>query len=275
MGKRVFITGSADGLGAMAANLLVQDGHAVMLHARSEDRAAAAMRAVPGAQDVLVADVTTLDGSFRLAELANRTGRFDAVIHNVAVGFREPFRRTADGLPHVIAINSLAPYVLTAAMHRPARLVYLSSGLHTMGQPGLDDLMWERRPWDALQAYSDSKLHDAMLAFAVARLWPGTLSNALEPGWVATKMGGAQAPDDLSAAPVTQVWLAVSDDAAATVSGKYFYHQRQKAPSALALDGALQDSMLDRFASITGVKLTAHAQSTQVNPDGPNAFGQT
>ena len=87
-------------------------------------------------------------------------------------------------------------------------------------------LQWAKHRWNGAQAYADSKLLDVVLAFAVARRWPGVLSNALEPGWVATKMGGAGAPDDLSLAPVTQAWLAVSDDPAATVTGGYFYHKQ-------------------------------------------------
>ena len=104
-------------------------------------------------------------------------------------------------------------------MPRPRRLVYVSSELHRGGDAGLEDLLWERRPWNGHRAYSDTKLHDVLLAFAVARRWPGTLSNALEPGWVPTKLGGPRATGDLDAAHRTQAWLAASDDPAAAVSG--------------------------------------------------------
>jgi NAD(P)-dependent dehydrogenase (short-subunit alcohol dehydrogenase family) len=256
MKKRIFITGSADGLGAMAANILVREGHSLVLHARSAQRAADAMRTVPGAESILVADVSTLDQAAHLATLANACGPFDAVIHNVAVGFREPLQRTTKGVPHVLAINSLSPYVLTALMKPPKRLIYLSSRLHQDGDGTLEDLLWERKAWSPLQAYCDTKLHNVMLAFAMARLWPGVISNALEPGWVATKMGGPEAPDDIDAAPVTQAWLASSEEAAVKVSGRYFYHQRQMPAAAAAVNTGLQDLMLERFASITGVRLT-------------------
>ncbi len=127
-------------------------------------------------------------------------------------------------------MNTLAPYILTALIERPKRLVYLSSGLHQSGDISLQDLTWEHRAWRGLQAYSDTKLHDVLLAFAVARHWPDVFSNALEPGWVATKMGGAGATDDLDAGHRTQVWLAVSDDPAAMVTGEYFYHMRPRTP---------------------------------------------
>jgi NAD(P)-dependent dehydrogenase (short-subunit alcohol dehydrogenase family) len=224
---RILITGSTDGLGLMAAQLLIDGGHAVTLHARNQRRAADARARLPAAEHVVIGDLASIKGMRQVAEQANSFGRYDAVIHNAGVGYREPRRvETVDRLSHVFAINVLAPYLLTALIARPARLVYLSSGMHRGGNPDLGDLQWAKHRWNGAQAYADSKLLDVVLAFAVARRWPGVLSNALEPGWVATKMGGAGAPDDLSLAPVTQAWLAVSDDPAATVTGGYFYHKQ-------------------------------------------------
>src|SRR5580698_10544262 len=224
---RVFITGSTDGLGLMAAELLIGEGHSVTLHARNEDRASDVRRRLPEAEQVLVGDLASIEATRTVAEEANASGRFDAVIHNAGVGYRESRRvETQDGLCQVFAVNVLAPYLLTGLIQRPDRLVYLSSGMHRGGNPDLDDPQWTRRRWNGAQAYSDSKLFDVMLAFAVARHWPGVLSNAVTPGWVPTKMGGPGAPDDMSLAPVTQAWLAVSTDPAAMVSGGYFYHQQ-------------------------------------------------
>jgi NAD(P)-dependent dehydrogenase (short-subunit alcohol dehydrogenase family) len=257
---RVLITGSADGLGLMAAAILAGQGHAVTLHARNDRRAGDADRELPSAQAVITGDLSTIAGMRKVAEAANATGRYDAVIHNAGIGYREPRRvETEDGLEHVFAVNVLAPYLLTALINPPARLVYLSSGMHRGGNASLADPQWTRRRWNGAQAYSDSKLFDVVLAFAAARHWPAVLSNALEPGWVPTRMGGPGAPDDLSLAPVTQAWLAVSDDPAATVTAGYFYHQQPRQVHPAARDTAFQDQLLDYCASLTGIALPADA----------------
>ena len=253
---RVLITGSSDGLGRMAATLLVEGGHAVVLHARDESRARDAMRAVPGAEAVVVGDFTRLAEVRGVADQVNALGSFDAVIHNAAVGFRERRRvETVDGLSHVFAVNTLAPYLLTALIRRPKRLVYVSSELHRQGDRSLADPNWEHRPWRGNQAYSDTKLHDALLACAVARRWPEVRSNAMEPGWVATKMGGPRATGDLDAAHRTQAWLATSADEAAAVSGGYFFHMRPRKPSGAVHDIELQQRLLALCERISGTRL--------------------
>ena len=254
----ILITGAADGLGQLAAKRLVAEGHRVVLHARSSARAREALAAVPGAKSAIAGDLSRIAQCREIAEQANALGRFDAVIHNAGAGYRERGRNeTPDGLPHVFAVNTLAPYILTALITKPKRLVYLSSGMHRSGDPSLEDLLWLKRRWNGSSAYADSKLHDALLAFAIARRWPGVLSNAVEPGWVPTKMGGPGAPDDLEAGAATQAWLAASDDAQARVSGQYFYHQRPRAPLAAVRDERIQDRLLAECATISGVELAS------------------
>lgn len=254
---RIFITGSADGLGLMAARLLISKGHEVVLHARNEKRAEEVSRFLAGTATILTGDLSNISEMISVAQKVNASGTFHTVIHNAGIGYREPQRKaTVDGLPEVFAVNSLAPYLLTALIHPPSRLIYLSSALHRQGDPGLQDLAWEKRPWNGFQAYADSKLHDLILSQAVARLWPGTYSNAVEPGWVATKMGGPGATDSLLLAPETQVWLAVSDDAGALVSGKYFYHRQSNPYLPAAANPAIQEQFLQACEKLTGIVFT-------------------
>ena len=252
----VFITGSADGLGLAAGRVLAAQGHRVIAHARSAARAADTRAALPAAVAVVTGDLSSMAATRSVAEQVNALGRADAVIHNAGVGYRSRRRaQTVDGLAEVFAVNVLAPYLLTALIMPPARLVYLSSGMHRGGDAALTDPQWARRRWNGSQAYSDSKLFDVLLALGVARRWPGVRSNSVDPGWVATRMGGPGAPDDLDAGAVTQAWLAVSDDPAAAVTGDHFYHQRPQAIHPAARSTARQDALLDYCAGLTGTRL--------------------
>src|SRR6202041_3303161 len=238
--SRIFISGSSTGLGLMAGELLIEQGHQVVLHARNASRADDARRALPGAEAIVQGNLDTVAGAKQVAARVNDLGRFDAVIHNAAVGYREGHHLTTDGLSHVFAINTLSTYILTALFQRPPRAVYLSSGMHHHADAHLDDILWKKRRWNGSTAYAESKLHDAMLAFAIARLWPDVLSNALEPGWVPPKMGGPGAPDDIDQAHLTQAWLAASDDPDAQTTAGYFYHLKAREPNPQSRDIALQ-----------------------------------
>jgi len=241
---RIFITGSAGGLGHLAAKMLVSQGHQVVLHARTVERGRMALSKIPTAEKVLIADLSSMEETKMLAEEVNALGRFDAIIHNAGV-YRVPNRE-------IFAVNTLAPYMLTALIHPPKRLIYLSSGMHLQGNPNPENLF----PDTELVSYSDSKLHMVMLSMAVARRWPEVYSNAVNPGWVPTRMGGPGAPDDLQKGVETQVWLAVSNEANARVSGRYFFHQQEAHYLPVAADVGLQDQFLDRCEQISGIKLT-------------------
>jgi NAD(P)-dependent dehydrogenase (short-subunit alcohol dehydrogenase family) len=131
--------------------------------------------------------------------------------------------------------------------------------MHHHADANFDDILWRRRRWDGSDAYAESKLHDAMLAFAVARRWPDVLSNSLEPGWVPTKMGGAEASDDMDQAHLTQAWLAGSDEPEAKVTGGYFYHLRPRAPNLQGRNVAFQDRLIGICAELSGVTFPARA----------------
>ena len=179
----------------------------------------------------------------------------DAVIHNAGI-YLEPGRGTTpEGHAKTLAVNTLAPYMLTALMERPDRLIYISSGMHRGGSGSLRDIDWVERRWEPSRAYSESKLYVATLARAVSRHWPNVLSNAVDPGWVPTRMGGPSAPDDLEMGHLTQTWLAVGNEPAAKVSGGYWHHRKQQQPATEVLDRNFQDQLMAKLAELTGISL--------------------
>ena len=240
---RVLITGSTDGLGRAAAASLIQGGHEVIVHARSAHRLSAVQHLLDRGALSVIGDLAVLQEVREIADQANGIGRIDAVIHNAGV---------LDGAS-LLPVNVVAPYLLTALIPGPRRLVYLSSGMHRGGDTGLDGLDWTGRTTTA--SYSTTKLQVTALSAAVARLLPHVASNAVDPGWVPTKMGGRSAPDSLELGHRTQEWLATSDDPAALASGGYWYHQRRQAPHPSTQDPEFQDALLARLAEHTGIRL--------------------
>src|SRR3954451_2485823 len=233
----VLVTGFADGLGRAAAETLLGDGHQVIVHARSAARLAAVEPLISRGASAVVGDLADLDETRAVADQVNRLGPLDAVIHNAGV-MRGP---------HILAVNVVAPYLLTVLIERPQRVVYLSSGMHEGGRANVDDLDWSgQRP---TASYSDSKLLLTALAMAVARLWPDVYSNAVDPGWVPTKMGGPGAPDDLRLGHLSQEWLATSDAPEARTSGGYWYHQRRVEVHPAVHDQRFQDQLVTELAT--------------------------
>ncbi len=252
---RIFITGSTDGLGRAAARALIEGGHQVVLHARSRERASALDDLASRSAGVIVGDLASAVQTRSIAAQVNAIGRMDAVIHNAGISSTKGRSPTPEGHATILAVNTLAPYMLTGLIERPRRLVDLSSSMHRGGTSSLRDINWRERRWNSSQAYSDSKLYLTALAFAVARHWPDTLSNAVDPGWVPTKMGGPGAPDDLEQGHLTQTWLAVSDDSAATVSGRYWHHRRPQTSANEATNAVFQDQLSVKLSELTGVSL--------------------
>lgn len=239
---RIFITGSSDGLGQLAAKALIEQGHQVVLHARNKERGQEALRKTPGAETVLIANLASMEETKKLAADVNALGRFDAVIHNAGV-YQESGSVIA-------AVNTFAPYILTCLIQKPERLIYLSSGMHLQGNSNIEKLTGDTNRI----SYSDSKLHVVLLSMAVARKWSDVYSNAVDPGWVATKMGGPGAPDNLEKGFQTQAWLAVSNDEQAKISGHYFYHQKQKHSVPEVKDVNTQERFLAACEEITGIR---------------------
>ena len=238
---RILITGSSDGLGKLAAEKLIQEGHQVVLHARNSSRAEEINQLAKGAESVLITDLAKLEEVEKMAHEANKHGKFDAVIHNAGV-------LHADAAT-IFQVNVLAPFVLTALMKKPRRLIYLSSGMHLGGKA------FSKKEELNKTTYSDSKLMITALTAAFSRLFAEVFSNAVDPGWVPTKMGGKNAPDDLQMGVETQVWLATSEEAQAKVSGNYFRHKLVKSPHPAVLDEGFQNRLIRWCEEISGVKL--------------------
>jgi len=239
----VFITGSADGLGHAAARTLLAEGHEVVVHVRSRARLPAVEELLEQGATATIGDLSDVAQIRDLASQVNAIGRMDAVIHNAGI---------ISG-SQLLVVNVVAPYLLTALIQRPERLIYLSSSMHRGGRADLAGMDWAGRT--STGSYSDSKLFVTILAAAVARLWSEVYSNAVDPGWVPTRMGGPGAPDDLRLGHLTQEWLATSNDLEALTSGGYWHHQQREQPHPAVNDAGLQDRLLADLARATGTKL--------------------
>lgn len=250
---RIFITGSSDGLGSLTAQRLVKNGHKVVLHARNAQRAKDATTACPGAEDVIIGDLSTISEMKKVASEANKLGTFDAVIHNAGLfSGAAAAAKTSDGFPALAAVNTFAPYVLSSLMNRPKKLVFLSSGLHSGGDPSLKDIGWKSKSWSDSQGYADSKMHMVMLSNALARRWKDTQVTSMDPGWQPTKMGGSNATGDLQSSVDTYYMLATED----VESGKYFKPGRaETTPKKECGDVEKQDTLVQLCEELTGVKL--------------------
>lgn len=241
--SQVFITGSADGLGLAAAETLLSEGHQVVIHARSKQRLQTVKDLLDRGAKAVIGDLSDLEQTKKVAGQVNQIGRMDAVIHNAGVYSGNS----------VMPVNVVAPFVLTALIQRPGRLIFLSSGMHQGGHARLAGIDFTGKTQSG--SYSDSKLFVTALASAIARLWKNVVSSSVNPGWVPTKMGGSGAPDDLRLGHLTQEWLATSQDPEALVSGGYWFHQKRQKPHPGSQDESFQNELISELERVSGVSL--------------------
>jgi len=186
----------------------------------------------------------------------NAKSPFDVIIHNAGVGGGSGGRTvTADGLERIFHINVVGPYVLTCLMPLAPRMIYLTSGLEADGRANLVDLQWTNRLWDGMQAYSDSKLYDSMLAFEVAATNPDIIVNSVDPGWIKTELGGPQAPDPVELGADTQVWLATADEPITLASGQYVKRREVHVPNPETQSIESRRGLVEELERLTGVTL--------------------
>ena len=231
----IFVTGASTGLGLATVDALLDAGHDVVLHARRADRVED-RRVLDRVAGTAYADLADVDATIGLAHRLGDLGRFDAVIHNAGTMDRSL----------AVAVNVVAPYVLTALMAPPDRTIVLSSGMHRSGTTDLEHG----------GGYSDTKLWATTLTMAIAALRPSTMAHAVDPGWVPTRMGGAGAPDDLVEGHRTQVWLASApeEDIAPRTAG-YWHHRAARAPHPAARDVDFQRQLLAHLERRTGLAI--------------------
>lgn len=235
---KIFITGSSDGIGFLAAQMLLKEGHEVVFHARNEERARELREKVPQSSKIVIADLTSIEETKYLAKEINSLGPFDTIIHNAGV-----YQVSKEV---IFKVNVLAPYILTALINKPKRLIYIGSNMHTSGKIDIQNLSLEKGV-----DYSTSKLQILMLSLAVAKKYKDIYVNTVNPGWVPTKMANYNAPESLEDGTQTQVWLASSPDA--KISGKYFYHLKEIKYNTQADDPVLQHELIKRCEHLSGV----------------------
>lgn len=236
---KVFITGSSTGLGALTARRLLAQGHEVVLHARNQQRVQAALAFNPQATQVVIGDLADAKSVKSIANQVNRFGPFDVIIHNAGVYNHDSVQ--------TLAVNLVAPYLLTSLITLPKRLIYVSSGMHIGASI---DLMTLKN-----LNYAASKLAILILAKSVAVKHPEVVVNSVDPGWVPTRMGGSGADDSLADGYLSQVWLASSHDQAALLSGNYYYHRELSKYDTRVDDRNQQQQLLATLAKLTGIQL--------------------
>ena len=257
----ILVTGSAQGIGAETARRLVEHGHEVVVHGRDRSRADAALKQVPGASAAVVGSYDSLASVRDLATAANAAGPFDVVIHNVGLGPDQPAQETTvDGLEQMVQINAVAPYLLTCLMPLSPRMIYIGSDAHRGGSVELDDLNFERRPfdgdpWPGYPAYADSKLLFQMVAFELAARFPERAINVVHPGWVQTAMGGPEAHLPVDEGADTPVWMATSEDPIALGSGQFVHRRAVEDVHPASLDPQQRAAVVEHFAALTGANL--------------------
>lgn len=272
-GKTVLVTGSTDGIGRETARELARLGARVLVHGRSEERVSAALRYVAETAghdepQGFVADFSSLEQVRRLGvEVWEATPRLDVLINNAGV-FSLTYELSQDGYELTLAVNHLAPFLLTNLLidrlvaSAPSRVVDVASGVHFSARLDFRELAvgdpqgrGERR-YDPHEAYAQSKFCNVLFTYRLAsRLrGAGVTANCLHPGVISTKLlragfqGGGQPPQEGARTPV---YLASSPDVA-EVTGRFFVNREPRRSSALSYDAETQRRLWEVSARLVG-----------------------
>jgi NAD(P)-dependent dehydrogenase (short-subunit alcohol dehydrogenase family) len=265
--KVILVTGATDGIGLETARALARQGHRVVLHGRTAAKAEAAAALLrqeqPGADLATAAADLARPGEVRALAASLRAGhaRLDVLLHNAGV-YLTTRQVTPEGLEATLAVNHLAPFLLThllldRVVAARGRVVVVASGVHGNASLDLDDLQLTRA-YDGYGAYARSKLCNVLFATELAERLAGSgaTANSLHPGVVGTKLLRAgfamDGPDSLAQGAATSVYLATSPEVEG-VSGRYFVRQKAVTPSRLARDARLRARLWEESERLVGI----------------------
>jgi retinol dehydrogenase 14 len=260
-GKTLLVTGATGGICQATAIGLARLGARVGITGRDLARteaAAADIRAAANnaAVDAFAADLSSQSDVRRLAaEVLDRYARLDVLVNNVG-GFWAHRHVTADGLEHTLALNHLAPFLLTMLLLdrlkacAPARIVTVASGAHTAGRLDFENLQGEQK-YSGQRAYNASKLANVMFTYQLARRLHGSgvTATVLHPGVVRTAFGAEdQAAFFTIMSPLIRPFLKTAAQGAATsiylasspqvegLTGRYFANSKSRDSSKASYD---------------------------------------
>jgi NAD(P)-dependent dehydrogenase (short-subunit alcohol dehydrogenase family) len=201
-GRTAVVTGANTGIGLETARMLALKGANVVLACRRMDRAKGALDKIlaekpAGRVSVSALDLSDLESVAAFAASFSETHeRLDLLINNAGVMI-PPLGRTKQGFELQLGTNHLGHFALSARLlplleRTGARIVVVSSTAQNFGRIVMDDLNWERRPYDAWSAYGQSKLANMMFALELQRRLSAAGSKVLvaaaHPGWTATDL---------------------------------------------------------------------------------------
>jgi len=261
--KTILVTGSSDGIGKQTALDLVRLGHKIILHGRSRDRTMGAMSDIAretggGKIYICIGDFSSLDSVKDLAEdVKERFERIDVIINNAGVYIKD-HGKSADGYELTLAINHLAPFVLTLLLLEPlsrapaGRIVNFASQAHA-SDIDFSDL----NSGSGYGAYALSKLCNIMFTLELAERLkgPGVTVNCLHPGVIATKLLHAawSGGSPVTEGSVNSVFCALSEKLQG-VTGRYIVNKREAAPPAVANDTEARLRLWKMSEEMTGVR---------------------
>jgi NAD(P)-dependent dehydrogenase (short-subunit alcohol dehydrogenase family) len=257
-GKRAIVTGASSGIGQETARALAGAGAEVTLAVRDTaagEKSAAEIADATGAANVRVGRLDLADRASVGEFVARWEGPLHILVNNAGI-MATPEWRTPEGWELQFATNHLGHFTLTTGLHRAltaaggARVVVVSSVGHVNGEVLFDDVNFERHPYNAWVAYSQSKTANVLFAVEAARRWQGDriAVNALNPGRIASTGlishvdPAAVPPQSFDAAGTTGVSVKDISQGAATsvllaasplvegVTGRYFEDCQEAEP---------------------------------------------